>query len=262
MSLTRSGYFCTRAGKCLPALALCLGAASWPVGAKAFQMLAQYYPPPPGYYAPPPPGAYAPYPARPPCPAVTPGPLRGAARGAAGGAAIGAISGNAGRWAAIGATVGESPVRRGLPLPDPMAPAIEQSEEQAGMIKVAVVALGTFALLAGCATSNSPPPAAPPPQPAPAAANPPAYETPLPSPDQVWDVNAVRCEQRLGAADDDRASVGMFYYGWLAGNHGIHQIRPAAIQPNLHKVLEFCEQHPQTTIVNAFRAVLAPHKRG
>jgi hypothetical protein len=64
---------------------------------------AQY---PPGYYAPypaPPPG-YA-YP-RPPCAAVTPGPLRGAGRGAAGGAVIGAISGNAGRGAAIGATVG------------------------------------------------------------------------------------------------------------------------------------------------------------
>ena len=51
---------------------------------------AQYYPPP-SYYG------------RPPCPAVTPGPLRGAARGAAGGALFGAIGGNAGRGAAIGA---------------------------------------------------------------------------------------------------------------------------------------------------------------
>src|SRR5215469_3102299 len=61
-------------------------------------------------YAPPPPPGY-----RPPCQAVTPGPLRGAARGAAGGAIIGAISGNAGRGAAIGAGVGgvASAVRRG-----------------------------------------------------------------------------------------------------------------------------------------------------
>ncbi|MFL5285150.1 MAG: glycine zipper family protein [Rhodopila sp.] len=59
------------------------------------QVLAQYPPP-----------SYAPYPAKPPCNAVSPGPLRGAGRGAAGGALIGAISGNAGRGAAIGATVG------------------------------------------------------------------------------------------------------------------------------------------------------------
>ena len=63
---------------------------------------AQYYQPPPGY-------------SRPPCYAVTPGPLQGAGRGAAGGALIGAISGNAGRGAAIGAGVGAigGAVRRG-----------------------------------------------------------------------------------------------------------------------------------------------------
>jgi hypothetical protein len=68
---------------------------------------AQYYPPPHYHY--PPPGY------RPPCYAVTPGPLQGAGRGAAGGALIGAISGNAGRGAAIGASVGAvgGAVRRG-----------------------------------------------------------------------------------------------------------------------------------------------------
>lgn len=62
------------------------------------------------YYAAPP--AYG---SRPPCQAVTPGPLQGAARGAAGGALIGAISGNAGRGAAIGAGFGalRNGVRRG-----------------------------------------------------------------------------------------------------------------------------------------------------
>ena len=68
---------------------------------------AQYYAPPRHGY--PPPGY------RPPCNAVTPGPLQGAGRGAAGGALIGAISGNAGRGAAIGASVGAigGAVRRG-----------------------------------------------------------------------------------------------------------------------------------------------------
>src|SRR5271169_2356780 len=79
--------------------------ASWTLGAipaSAAPQYAQYYPPP-SYYG------------RPPCQAVTSGPLRGAARGAAGGALFGAIGGNAGRGAAIGAGVGAvgGAIRRG-----------------------------------------------------------------------------------------------------------------------------------------------------
>ncbi len=66
----------------------------------------------------------------------------------------------------------------------------------------------------------------------------------------------LRCEHWLGASDDDRAAVGMFYYGWLAGNAGIRDLRPANIQPNLRKVLDYCAQHRDTTIVSAFRATL------
>lgn len=79
--------------------------AAWILGAIpacAAPQYTQYYPPP-SYYV------------RPPCQAVTPGPLRGAARGAAGGALFGAIGGNAGRGAAIGAGVGAvgGAIRRG-----------------------------------------------------------------------------------------------------------------------------------------------------
>jgi hypothetical protein len=89
-------------------LILCLAggaivvALSGPACAESVQ-IAQYYGyPPPGY-------------ARPPCYAVTPGPLQGAARGAAGGAIFGAIGGNAGKGAAIGAGVGgvAGAIRRG-----------------------------------------------------------------------------------------------------------------------------------------------------
>src|SRR6202007_1900369 len=79
--------------------------AAWILGAIpacAPSNYAQYYPPP-SYYG------------RPPCQAVTPGPLRGAARGAAGGALFGAIGGNAGKGATIGAGVGPigGAIRRG-----------------------------------------------------------------------------------------------------------------------------------------------------
>ncbi|MFL5285011.1 MAG: HdeA/HdeB family chaperone [Rhodopila sp.] len=93
----------------------------------------------------------------------------------------------------------------------------------------------------------------------PAAA--PADDDALPSPDQLWDVNMLRCSNWLDAADDDRAVVRMFYYGWLAGSHGIHAVRPAAIQPNLRTVLDYCAQHRDTTIVKAFEATLLARKR-
>jgi len=77
-------------------LMACCGAAAWVLVATQVPAGAQYaqYYPPPNYYG------------RPPCQAVTSGPLRGAARGAAGGALFGAIGGNAGKGAAIGAGVG------------------------------------------------------------------------------------------------------------------------------------------------------------
>src|SRR5436305_11999713 len=87
-------------------LAAAMLTAIFAAGQPAFagSLYAQYYQP--GYGSPS---------SRPPCEAVTPGPLRGAGRGAAGGALIGAISGNAGRGAAIGAGFGalRGAVRRG-----------------------------------------------------------------------------------------------------------------------------------------------------
>jgi OmpA family protein len=82
---------------CAFAMASTSTAAAWAQSRPGYYYQPGYY-----YYSPgAPPRAYA----RPPCAAVTPGPLRGAARGAAGGAIIGAITGNAGRGAAIGAGI-------------------------------------------------------------------------------------------------------------------------------------------------------------
>jgi hypothetical protein len=113
-----------------------------------------------------------------------------------------------------------------------------------------------FTLAAGQLAYAAPPDQAAPAAPPPPTANAPADEGALPSPDQLWDVTMLRCKNWIDAAGDDRAAVGMFYYGWLAGARGIHALRPAAIQPNLHKVLEFCARHRDTTIVKAFQAAL------
>jgi hypothetical protein len=50
----------------------------------------------------------------------------------------------------------------------------------------------------------------------------------------------------------------MFYYGWVAGTLRIQALRPVNIQPNLRKVLDYCVQHRDVTIVDAFQQVLAP----
>jgi hypothetical protein len=96
-------------------------------------------------------------------------------------------------------------------------------------------------------------PAAPPGAAAPTA-------PPAPSDAQVapkrWDVERVRCSDLLGAADDDRAAAGMFYYGYLAAKAGIRVIDTSQIEGNLKKVMDRCEAAPNITVPQAFREAL------
>jgi len=97
----------------------------------------------------------------------------------------------------------------------------------------------------------------------PAPAAPPAEAAPAPrvtSEAEVapkrWDVDRVRCSDLLGAADDDRAAAGMFYYGYLAAKAGIRVIDTSKIEGNLKKVMERCEAAPNITVPQAFRDAL------
>jgi HdeA/HdeB family len=96
-----------------------------------------------------------------------------------------------------------------------------------------------------------------------APASPPAEAAPAPratSEAEVapkrWDVERVRCSDLLGAADDDRAAAGMFYYGYLAAKAGIRVIDTSQIEGNLKKVMERCEAAPNITVPQAFREAL------
>jgi hypothetical protein len=101
---------------------------------------------------------------------------------------------------------------------------------------------------------------------APAApAAPPAEAAPAPAPRATsdaqvapkrWDVERVRCSDLLGAADDDRAAAGMFYYGYLAAKAGIRIIDTSQIEGNLKKVMDRCEAAPNITVPQAFRDAL------
>ena len=71
-----------------------------------------------------------------------------------------------------------------------------------------------------------------------------------------WDVERVRCSDLLGAADEDRAAAGMFYYGYLAAKAGIRVIDTSQIEGNLKKVMERCEAAPNITVPQAFREAL------
>jgi hypothetical protein len=104
-------------------------------------------------------------------------------------------------------------------------------------------------LLAASAQAPAPPSSAPP---VPGAST----DNATPSRDQLWDVTTIRCGAWIDASDDDRAAVGMFYYGWLAGHSGIQKLRPVNIQPNLRKVLDVCGRNRNFTIVHAFETAL------
>jgi hypothetical protein len=95
---------------------------------------------------------------------------------------------------------------------------------------------------------------------APPGAAAPTPAPPAPSDAQVapkrWDVERVRCSDLLGAADDDRAAAGMFYYGYLAAKAGIRVIDTSQIEGNLKKVMDRCEAAPNITVPQAFREAL------
>ena len=75
-----------------------------------------------------------------------------------------------------------------------------------------------------------------------------------------WDVERVRCATLLGAADDDRASAAMFYYGYLAAKAGIRVVDVSKIEGNIGKAMQQCAAKPQMTVPQAFRTALAPRK--
>jgi hypothetical protein len=76
-----------------------------------------------------------------------------------------------------------------------------------------------------------------------------------------WDVMRVRCSDLLNAADDDRATAAMFYYGYLAAKYGIKVIDVTKISDNIHKVIMQCEAKPKMTVPEAFHVALTSAKK-
>jgi hypothetical protein len=70
-----------------------------------------------------------------------------------------------------------------------------------------------------------------------------------------WNVAAAQCRALLGESDDDRAAIGMFYYGYLSAKLNFNIIDTSRIENDLRHVFETCHQHPDMTIVAAFRTL-------
>jgi hypothetical protein len=68
-------------------------------------------------------------------------------------------------------------------------------------------------------------------------------------------VGQARCRAILGESDDDRAAIGMFYYGYLAAKLNFTMIDTSRIEGDLRHVFETCHDHPDMTIVDAFRTL-------
>jgi HdeA/HdeB family protein len=70
-----------------------------------------------------------------------------------------------------------------------------------------------------------------------------------------WNVADARCPSLLRESDDDRAAIGMFYYGYLSAKLSLNTIDTSRIENDLRHVFETCHQHPDMTIVAAFRTL-------
>jgi hypothetical protein len=75
------------------------------------------------------------------------------------------------------------------------------------------------------------------------------------APSGHWNVAAAPCRALLGESDDDRAAVGMFYYGYLAAKLNRTEIDTSRIENDLRHVFETCHSHPDMTIVAAFKTL-------
>jgi hypothetical protein len=90
-----------------------------------------------------------------------------------------------------------------------------------------------------------------------AATPPPAASTssdPI-APAGHWNVAQAGCRAILSEPDDDRAAIGMFYYGYLAAKLNLNTIDTSRIEGDLRHVFETCRDHPEMTIVAAFRTL-------
>jgi HdeA/HdeB family len=110
--------------------------------------------------------------------------------------------------------------------------------------------------LAACAQPSAPPPqqAATPPQAAPPPSSRVTSEAQI-APGR-WVVDQVRCSDLLGAADEDRETAAMFYYGYLAAKAGIRVIDVNEIDGNVRRVMDRCAAAPNITVPQAFRQAL------
>ena len=75
------------------------------------------------------------------------------------------------------------------------------------------------------------------------------------APSGHWNVADARCRALLGESDDDRAAIGMFYYGYLAAKLNLNFVDTSRIENDLRNVFETCRDHPEMTIVAAFKTL-------
>jgi hypothetical protein len=108
-------------------------------------------------------------------------------------------------------------------------------------LTISVSAAQTPSGTGGSSTATMPPPASAPSDPI--------------APTGRWNVAQAGCRAILRESDDDRAIIGMFYYGYLAAKLNLNVINTSRIEGDLRHVFETCGDHPNMTIVAAFKTL-------
>ena len=143
------------------------------------------------------------------------------------------------------------------PVEAPSAPQATATESLTAMkgTRMKLIRMTTFAiaLSTSVGVAQTPPPTGPGSTPTPPAAEAPPSDPVAPA--GHWNVAQARCRALLGESDDDRAAIGMFYYGYLAAKLNFTVIDTSRIEGDLRHVFETCRDHPDLTIVDSFRTL-------
>lgn len=70
------------------------------------------------------------------------------------------------------------------------------------------------------------------------------------------EITQTTCAELAEESELDRAFSLIFYYGYLAGKAGAETIDAGAVTGHLEAVRDFCNAHPDSTVIAAFVSAL------
>jgi len=81
------------------------------------------------------------------------------------------------------------------------------------------------------------------------------------SPNTPDDFTKTSCAELASESTENRSFALMFYYGYMAGRFGATTMDETQLPSQLAHVRDYCNVHPESTVVDAFIQALKPTMR-